>query len=143
MTTKIAIQVKSGPSGEPWWDEVSVEYGQGEKLRGREQKPNFNGDIQKYGQDLIDWFNRGEPEGQGTRIFIKAEKRNMSVGELIQYLGQFDSELEIMASDANGESGDEAIQFLKPRLGKLEDGTNWGEGKHSMGRLAVDLPFFK
>lgn len=69
---KFRIQVQDKRK-EPWWEEMEREIGQQNRVRGFGYQPEFDGDINKFGRELIDWFNKdADPDNQ--REFIKAEK---------------------------------------------------------------------
>ena len=68
---KFKIKVR-GPKGNEWWEEEDREVGSQIKIRGYEIQPEFTGDIDQWGRDIIAWYNKSEsPERH--RTFIKAE----------------------------------------------------------------------
>ena len=68
---KFRIKVKS-KKREPWWEEMEKEIGEQRRVRGYGWQPTFDGDINKYGRELIDWFNKDASE-DGQREFLEAE----------------------------------------------------------------------
>lgn len=73
-TVKFRIQVRSNKTGREWWEDQERYVGQpGNIIRGYGRQPDFNGDIEKFGRDLIDWFNSGCDSKEDHRTFLAAE----------------------------------------------------------------------
>ena len=68
---KFRIKVR-GPQGEEWWEEEDREIGPQCLIRGYGKQPDFTGDIDQWGRDIIAWFNKDEPPEE-HRTFIEAE----------------------------------------------------------------------
>ncbi len=51
---------------------MEMEIGERHRVRGFGWQPMFDGDINKYGRELIDWFNKDASE-DGQREFLEAE----------------------------------------------------------------------
>ena len=73
MKFRIKVQDKTKePTREPWWEEMEREIGETNSVRGYGSQPMFDGDINKFGRELIDWFNKDASE-DGQREFLEAE----------------------------------------------------------------------
>ena len=68
---KFRIKVKA-QKRESWWEEMEREIGETHSVRGYGRQPTFDGDINKYGRELIGWFNKDATE-DGQREFLEAE----------------------------------------------------------------------
>jgi len=68
---KFKIKVR-GPKGNEWWEEDDREVESQIKVRGYEIQPEFTGDIDQWGRDIVAWYNESEPP-ERHRTFIKAE----------------------------------------------------------------------
>jgi len=70
---KILFRIEvQGPRGDKWWEDQEKEIGEGKNIRGRGRQPDFTGDIEKYGRDIIEYFNSTEP-ADSHRTFLRAE----------------------------------------------------------------------
>jgi hypothetical protein len=68
---KFRIKIR-GPGGDEWWEDEEREIGPQNYIRGAGQQPDFTGNIDQWGRDIIEWFNKIEPP-ERHRTFIKAE----------------------------------------------------------------------
>ena len=68
---KFRIKVR-GTSGEEWWENEDREIGPQNHIRGYGEQPDFTGDIDQWGCDIIKWYNKDVPP-ERHRVFIKAE----------------------------------------------------------------------
>jgi len=69
-----------GPLGNEWWEQDERIVGTQTSVRGHGLQPEFTGDIEKWGRELIAWFNKDEPADR-HRAFIRAELINDEQGE--------------------------------------------------------------
>jgi len=68
---RFRIKVR-GSSGDEWWEDQDREIGPQNRVRGYGVQPDFTGDIDQWGHDIIKWYNKDIPPGR-HRTFIKAE----------------------------------------------------------------------
>ena len=68
---KFRIKVRDLQSNE-WWEDEERETGPQGTVRGYGLQPDFTGDIDQWGKDIIAWYNSSEPP-ERHRTFIKAE----------------------------------------------------------------------
>ena len=68
---KFRIRVK-GPGSDEWWEDEDREVGPQESVRGHGRLPNFTGDIDQWGLDIVAWFNKDAAHDR-QRTFIRAE----------------------------------------------------------------------
>jgi len=68
---KFRIKVRD-PSGDERWEEEEREIGPQRRVRGYGIQPDFTGDINQWGLDIVAWYNSSEPR-ERHRVFIKAE----------------------------------------------------------------------
>jgi len=70
---KFKLLIRNKTTGAEWWESYDKEIGEYRYIRGHGIQPAFEGDIEKYGRDLIEWFNSTEP-AKRHREFVRAEK---------------------------------------------------------------------
>jgi len=68
---KFRIKVR-GPHGNEWWEDEDREIGPQGIVRGYGVLPEFTGDINKWGHDIVAWYNKDEPP-ERHRVFLEAE----------------------------------------------------------------------
>ena len=70
-TVKFRILVRRADGSEIWENDERV-IGTQKSIRGYGLQPKFTGDINKWGKEIVDWFNKGVTNGK-YRKFIRAE----------------------------------------------------------------------
>lgn len=70
---KFKLLIKNKRTGAEWWESYDKEIGEQRTIRGHGTQPMFDGNIEQYGRDLVEWFNRTEPTSR-HREFVRAEK---------------------------------------------------------------------
>lgn len=73
MKFRCLVAKKNDQNREPWWEEHDYEIGEQRSVRGYGKQPKFTGDIEKFGRELVEWFNAGCRSEDGHRVHIRAE----------------------------------------------------------------------
>lgn len=68
---RFRIKVRDS-SGYEAWEEEEREIGPQKMIRGYGQQPDFTGDINQWGRDITEWFNKDESP-RNHRTFLGAE----------------------------------------------------------------------
>jgi hypothetical protein len=59
--------------GREFWEDYAKPPGYVGPSRGYGEPPMFTGDIEKFGREIVAWFNEGEKSTNNHRTFIRAE----------------------------------------------------------------------
>lgn len=70
MKFQIKVSSPNQPTG--WWEDYNKEVGQADFVPGMGYHPEFTGDINLFGKEIVDWFNKTRNLGERKRKFLEA-----------------------------------------------------------------------